>query len=1426
MPLYDRSVAQTISRIIKRQEKLLLSHAKIHAIDGDRVDLRLAGSPAILRNVEVIGAIGTTSVGSTVPIRWRNGRPIVMLISDGSGVFSSTGQTGGGSVVADDITIENSSQGIRVKVKGIGLKHLSFTPSLEGHQHVGEDPFTKAGWKIGKDKTIYQGDTFIHPWGGISLGVGDGAIKLSSMDPDYRIWGGVVVPEVDGDGVFLGKFALKSDGSIISTLGFIGGWTIGDTDLSSDNITISSATFPFISLGAASDYLTGTGFWVGKDSVDSVYKMHLGNPAGIHMFWDGTGLTMDTPTVIDGEIRMYADAGRTIPTIHLQSDGDAIFGSDISAVSTTVLNIFAQAQVYDSENMGAGDILIGDHSNANILWDASDGQLKFRGGTTTELYIDVDGTLFAGGGNIRIGNTGIEFPDVSEVYNATESIRWRTVANDTIGEIYAIEVGGAGFHGGRVNIEAFGTGGAQAGVAEVDLKSGAARIIVRQNYGGFVGNNSQLILTTGEDDNDSIFITTTSMYIKTNFMRLWQAAAPGTPLLDTGYLYHDQVDNKLYWKDDAATVYDLTQPTLTTEQVEDIVGAMVSGNTETLIAVTYQDGDGTFDFIVDEANIDHGSIAGLADDDHAQYLRTDGTRVLSANWDAGAFEIRALKFQSDQVTGTAPFTIASTTMVTNLNADMVDGSHASAFSLAGHTHPSTDITDWAEAVQDTAGAMFVGNTETGITVTYQDADGTVDLVLDTEWIEDLVGAMLSGNTETLITVTYQDGDGTIDFVVNEANIDHGSIAGLADDDHSQYLRTDGTRALSADWDAGAFEIRALKFESDQATGPAPFTIASTTVVTNLNADLLDGSHASAFSLTAHDHDADYLKRDSSNTMDGDLDFSGAHNITAVGDLTLLPTGDIILDPTGNNVYVRAVAGGEVQFWLDTDRNGDNVGLGRINFRGHSSTGVNRSYVEMRIHIVKDDNTDEAGEIHFWTMNNGTLNQSFMFGGGTTDEDPSFMKLYTADAAANDKELGRIVFRGKDTIGAQEDYVSLRGYIRNATQASESGYFKLYDRNTLIVKWYSGVSEYGGNHKLSTTSGNLELNPNALLTFSKGLSANWDAGAFEIRSKTFESDQVTGTAPFTIASTTKVTNLNADTVDGSHASAFSLAGHTHPHTSITDWDEAVEDTAGAMVSGNTETGITVTYQDGDGTVDFVLDTEWIEDLIGAMLSGNTETLIAVTYQDGDGTIDFVVDEGSIDHGSIAGLADDDHSQYLRTDGSRALSANWDAGAFEIRALTFESDQATGTAPFTIASTTMVPNLNADTVDGSHAAAFSLTSHAHIKVQQTFFIEGSLTVTAGVGGVYISPDGRTIDSVYIHCKDPGTAATTTVDVHKNGTTIFTTQANRPQLAWDDANSVAKSGAPDITSMVENDVLTFDIDAMGTGAEDLTITVIFVD
>ena len=116
-------------------------------------------------------------------------------------------------------------------------------------------------------------------------------------------------------------------------------------------------------------------------------------------------------------------------------------------------------------------------------------------------------------------------------------------------------------------------------------------------------------------------------------------------------------------------------------------------------------------------------------------------------------------------------------------------------------------------------------------------------------------------------------------------------------------------------------------------------------------------------------------------------------------------------------------------------------------------------------------------------------------------------------------------------------------------------------------------------------------------------------------------------------------------------------------------ETISDTVGAMVSGNTETNIAVSYDDADNTLDFVIGTlnqdttgnaatataletartihgvsfdgtanidlsEVVSDTVGAMFSSNTETGITATYQDADNTIDLVIGAGAVVNSMLA------------------------------------------------------------------------------------------------------------------------------------------------------------------------------------------------
>ena len=74
---------------------------------------------------------------------------------------------------------------------------------------------------------------------------------------------------------------------------------------------------------------------------------------------------------------------------------------------------------------------------------------------------------------------------------------------------------------------------------------------------------------------------------------------------------------------------------LSTEQVQDIVGAMFTGNTETRIAATYEDGDGTIDLVVDDmtANTQNTTTLSFVDSSNDILLRNTTSGATSGTQD-------------------------------------------------------------------------------------------------------------------------------------------------------------------------------------------------------------------------------------------------------------------------------------------------------------------------------------------------------------------------------------------------------------------------------------------------------------------------------------------------------------------------------------------------------------------------------------------------------------------------------------------------------------------------------------------------------------------------------------------------------------------------------------------------------------------------
>jgi hypothetical protein len=165
-------------------------------------------------------------------------------------------------------------------------------------------------------------------------------------------------------------------------------------------------------------------------SMDDVNGIRISNGATQVGRWDisgnvtvgAVGASLSNALLSSGGLQLR---NNTTVKVDLQSDGDFFIGTNTAAAATTAFAVFSVAQTYNSFAVGVGDILIGDNTagKSNIWWDKSAGTLHFRGGNTTQAYVNTAGAIVAGAGAVTLDEDGVTIEAGTGTAN---KISWKT----------------------------------------------------------------------------------------------------------------------------------------------------------------------------------------------------------------------------------------------------------------------------------------------------------------------------------------------------------------------------------------------------------------------------------------------------------------------------------------------------------------------------------------------------------------------------------------------------------------------------------------------------------------------------------------------------------------------------------------------------------------------------------------------------------------------------------------------------------------------------------------------------------------------------------------------------------------------------------------------------------------------------------------
>ena len=886
-----------------------------------------------------------------------------------------------------------------------------------------------------------------------------------------------------------------------------------------------------------------------------------------------------------------------------------------------------------------------------------------------------------------------------------------------------------------------------------------------------------------------------------------------------------------------------TDTILTTENVQDIVGGMFSSNTETGISATYEDSDGTID------------------------LNATGDKTLSNSFQL----IGATTTNLRVTTGAAASSGATLSFVgsdNNVISDLTIPSSNGTISLS-----DTQLT--TEQVQDIVGAMFTSNTETRVSATYEDGDGTIDLVVDDMTADTntfrtvrLTGGNILGGTEVL---SFTAGS---NVSLSESG---GEITIASTDTNTQLTLLDQNDMSSNSATAAASQQSIKAYVDSEVAGLIDSSPSALNTLNELAAALGDDA---SFSTTTATSLGNRLRVDVSNqgltsTQQGNA-LTNLGITASLAEINILDDGlaasDIpnlasskITSGTLGTARIPSLATSKITSGTFADARiaesnvtqhlaaGTGLSLSGKTFSANLSASDIPNLAASKITSgtfatarIADDAITAAKISTTNTANSSTDNHLLSY-----DDTSGGFTLVAAGAGG---ENNQTITTGTGIGGANSGSSGNITLAIDSTVATLTGSQTLTNKTltspTIATPTITGTLDETGDIDISSLYGRLNfkrdsngnVNNDAIFFYNSsnqiagGITYMHSSNQLRLRANGDDQIYITDGAIYPPVdndvdlgtSSLKFKNSYFGLVDsenfkinggqGSDGQVLTSTGSGVAWETPTDTNtqlstEQVQDIVGAMFSSNTETRISATYEDGDGTIDLVVDdmttdtntqlsNEQVQDIVGAMFTTtNTESGITVTYQDSTGDIDL----------SVASQTDNNFTTTLKNklDGIET-SATADQSASEIRTLV---ESASDSNVFTDADHT---KLNA-----IEASATADQTGAEIKT--ALFNESD---TNNLTDTLLSK----LNAIEASATADQTAAEIRTLVESATNSNVFTDADHSKLNAIEASATADQTASEITALL-NDVASYSLGTSSSGtiavnndmtvAGDLTVT-----